>query len=168
MRWCLTFLLGMLLSTAAFASERKYPDANFRIDIPDDWAVPSVLPKEMQAGFISADRTMSVEVLIARGHGRVVTSDFFASVRKSLSNRFGFGPVHTLQGAQQHMEYTIATDEKGRQMGTFVVGDGEVLYMLRVTSIAGGIETSAQLLAIARSFTVLAPARIPKTATPVG
>lgn len=168
MRWCLTLLLGMLLPMASYAKNRDYPGGNFRIYVPDDWSAPSVLPKGMQAGFISADRTITVEVMVARGDGRVVTSDFFNGVRNSLSRSYKFSPVHKLEGAKEAMEYMIGVNDKGQEMGSFVVADGKVLYMVRITSIAESIETSAQIRAIAKSFTILAPSRIPKNSTPVG
>jgi len=168
MRWYLTLLLGVLLPIASFGKDRDYPGGNFSIYVPDDWSAPSVLPKGLQAAFISPDRTVTVEILIAHGNGRVVTSEFFDSVREKLSRSFKLNPVHKLSGAKQPMEYMIGVNAKGQEMGTYVAADGKVLYMVRVTSLTGGIETNPQIRAILKSFTVLVPAQIPKNSTPVG
>lgn len=168
MRWCLMLLLGMLLSTYAFAKDRDYPGGNFRIYIPDDWSAPSTLPKGLQAGFISPDRTLTVEVMVAHGNAPVDTSDFFGGVRRMLASNFKFEPVQTLAGTKRPMEYMIGVNAKGQEMGSFVVADGRVLYMLRITSTAGRIETNAQITAIAKSFTILVPSQIPKNSAPIG
>ena len=168
MRWCLTLLLGLLLSTASFAKDRDYPGGNFSIYIPDDWSAPSVLPKGLQAGFISPDRTVTVEIMVAHGNSQVTASEFFDSVRERLSRSFKLNPVHKLSGAKQPMEYMVGVNDKGQEMGTYVAADGKVLYMVRVTSLNGGIETNPQIRAILKSFIVLVPAQIPKNSTPVG
>lgn len=168
MRWCLTLLLGLLLSSASFAKDRDYPDGNFRIYVPGDWSTPSTLPKGLQAGFISPDRKLTVEVMAAHANGPIDTSDFFSGVRRMLASSFKFEPVKTLAGTKRPMEYMIAVNAKGQEMGTFVVADGRVLYMLRITSTAGRIETSAQIRAILKSFTILVPSQIPRNSASMG